>query len=155
VKAQSIKGLRVVEVTCDSCLYTREEGVSAARSIVCFPPQQKPAAPILRLSVSNGGGEVRRAFTKEKTRGWVTACRDLYTQGRAKYIACMTYRGFQTNALSHDPGSMILSMRGRTPASKDFPIEGLENHLGTEGSITIHKIRSIYQESTTLCVMVT
>ncbi len=71
VKAQSSNGSRDAELTCDSCLCTREDGVSAARSIVCFPPQQKPAAPILRLFVANGGGEVRSALMKEKTRGVV------------------------------------------------------------------------------------
>ena len=56
--------------------------MSAARLIKYLPPQQKPAAPIFRFGVGNGGGEVRRAWKKEKMRGLATDGRLRKNQGR-------------------------------------------------------------------------
>lgn len=59
----------------------RVEGGSAARRKVYFPPQQKPAAPILREEVEKGGGEVRRSWKNFMIRGRTTDARQVMTHG--------------------------------------------------------------------------
>lgn len=85
---QSINGSRAGAEACDSCLMTREDGVLAARWMVYFPPQQNPAAPILRSEVGNGGGEVLSAWKKEKMRCLATEGRFLKNQGRTIAATC-------------------------------------------------------------------
>lgn len=72
---------------------TRDDGVSAASRMLYLPPQQKPAAPILRFAVAKGGGEVRSAWKKEKMRGLTTEGRFRMNHGRIMAAACAIQRG--------------------------------------------------------------
>ncbi len=86
MKPQSMRGSRFEEESWEECRCVREEGVSAQRRKTCFPPQQKPAAPILRLEVGKGGADVRRDMRKEVIRGLQTEILFAMKKGMALYI---------------------------------------------------------------------